>query len=185
MAEDLIPVELKVNGNTVSSQVPARQSLLRFLRDELGLMGTKDGCSNGHCGACSVIIDGKLTRSCLVKVIRLEGANILTIEGLAASGELDPIQQAFIDAGAVQCGFCTAGMILSAKALLDANPDPDVAAIKKHLTQNRNLCRCTGYINKWLQNAGPARRGMSKYHRRQSRSIPSWIMWPGRSSPVS
>jgi aldehyde oxidoreductase len=165
MTEDLVPVELMVNGNAVSAQVPARQSLLRFLRDELGLMGTKDGCSNGHCGACSVIIDGKLTRSCLVKVIRLEGANILTIEGLAASGELDPIQQAFIDAGAVQCGFCTAGMILSTKALLDANPDPDVAEIKKHLTQNRNLCRCTGYVNiiKAVQMAAERRAGKSHH----------------------
>ena len=146
MTEDQIPVELKVNGKPVSVKVPAKQSLLRFLRDDLGLMGTKDGCSNGHCGACSVIIDGKLTRSCLVKVNRLDGAEILTIEGLAANGELDPIQQAFIDAGAVQCGFCTAGMIMATKALLDSNPDPTIPDIKKAFTQNRNLCRCTGYV---------------------------------------
>ena len=147
MADDLVQVELTVNGKLIKANVPPKQSLLRFLRDDLDLMGTKDGCSNGHCGACSVIIDGKLTRSCLVKVIRLEGSKIETIEGLAANGSLDPIQQAFIDAGAVQCGFCTAGMIMSTKALLDVNPNPGVDEIKKHLTQNRNLCRCTGYVN--------------------------------------
>ena len=146
MNEDLIPIEFSVNGKIVQARVTPKQSLLRYLRDELGLMGTKDGCSNGHCGACSVIIDGKVTRSCLVRVNRLEGAKVETIEGLAANGTLDPIQQSFIDAGAIQCGFCTPGMIMSAKALLDANPNPDAAEIKKHLTLNRNICRCTGYV---------------------------------------
>ncbi len=145
--EDLIPIEFSVNGKTIQARVTAKQSLLRYLRDELGLMGTKDGCSNGHCGACSVIIDGKVTRSCLVRVSRLEGAKVETIEGLAEDGTLDPIQQSFIDAGAIQCGFCTPGMIMSTKALLDANPNPEEEEIKKHLTQNRNLCRCTGYVN--------------------------------------
>lgn len=162
-AEDLIPIELTINGNPITSQVSAKQSLLRYLRDDLGLMGTKDGCSNGHCGACSVIIDGKLTRSCLVKVSRLDGARIETIEGLITNGNLDPIQQAFIDAGAVQCGFCTAGMIMCTKALLDANPNPSVPEIKKALTQNRNLCRCTGYVNiiKAIQLAAMRRAGTS------------------------
>ncbi|MGA9398257.1 MAG: molybdopterin cofactor-binding domain-containing protein, partial [Anaerolineaceae bacterium] len=165
MTEDMIPVEMKVNGKPVSAQVPAKQSLLRYLRDDLGLAGTKDGCSNGHCGACSVIIDGKLTRSCLIKVNRLDGAEILTIEGLAANGELDPIQQAFIDAGAIQCGFCTAGMIMCTKALLDANPNPSVPEIKKALTQNHNLCRCTGYVNviKAIQLAAERRAGTSHH----------------------
>jgi aldehyde oxidoreductase len=163
--EDLIPIELIVNAEPVKVNVTAKKSLLRFLRDDMGLMGTKDGCSNGHCGACSVIIDGKLTRSCLVKMIRLEGAKIETIEGLSANGSLDQIQQAFVDAGAVQCGFCTPGMIMSTKALLDANPDPNPAEIKKHLTQNRNLCRCTGYVNiiKAVQLAAERRLGKSKH----------------------
>lgn len=146
LSEDLIPIEMTVNGKPVSVQVSAKQSLLRFLRDNLGLMGTKDGCSNGHCGACSVIIDGKLTRSCLVKVNRLDGASIETIEGLVANGSLHPIQQAFIDTGAVQCGFCTPGMIMASKAILDANPNPTLEDVKKVLSQNRNTCRCTGYI---------------------------------------
>lgn len=160
---DLIPVELTVNGKEIKAKVPSGKTLLRYLRDDMGLMGTKDGCSNGHCGACSVIIDGKLTRSCLVKVIRLDGAKIETIEGLAADGSLDPIQQAFIDAGAVQCGFCTAGMIMSTKALLDSNPNPTTDEIKRHLTQNRNLCRCTGYVNivKAVQLAAERRSGKS------------------------
>jgi aerobic-type carbon monoxide dehydrogenase small subunit (CoxS/CutS family) len=163
--EDLIPIEFVVNGIPVKAKVSAKLSLLRFLRDEMGLMGTKDGCSNGHCGACSVIIDGKLTRSCLVKMIRLEGAKIETIEGLTANGSLDPIQQAYIDAGAVQCGFCTPGMIMSTKALLDANSNPTTKDIKKHLTQNRNLCRCTGYVNiiKAVQLAAERRAGKSKH----------------------
>jgi aldehyde oxidoreductase len=160
---DISPVEMTVNGKEVKAKVTSSKTLLRYLRDDMGLMGTKDGCSNGHCGACSVIIDGKLTRSCLVKVIRLEGAKIETIEGLAADGNLDPIQQAFIDAGAVQCGFCTAGMIMSTKALLDTNPSPTTDEIKKHLTQNRNLCRCTGYVNivKAVQLAAERRSGKS------------------------
>ncbi|MBN2257345.1 MAG: molybdopterin-dependent oxidoreductase [Anaerolineaceae bacterium] len=178
MSDNLIPIELTVNGKPVKAEVTAKQSLLRFLRDDLGLMGTKDGCSDGHCGACSVIIDGKLTRSCLVKVNRLDGANIITIEGLAISGELDPIQQAFIDAGAIQCGFCTAGMIMSAKALLDANPEPSVNDIKKALAQNRNLCRCTGYVNiiKAIQLAAERRAGKSKHQGPPAGAMPQHAM---------
>jgi aldehyde oxidoreductase len=163
--DDLIAIDFSVNSKQVKANVSGKTTLLRYLRDELGLMGTKDGCSNGHCGACSVIIDGKLTRACLIKVSRLEGAQIETIESLKTNGEYDPIQQAFIDAGAVQCGFCTPGMIMSTKALLDANPQPTVAEIKKHLTQNRNLCRCTGYANiiKAVQLAGGRRSGTSKH----------------------
>jgi aldehyde oxidoreductase len=172
--ENLIPIEFGVNGKTIQARVDPRQSLLRFLRDELGLMGTKDGCSNGHCGACSVIIDGKLTRSCLIKVSRLQGSNIETIEGLSAGGSLDLIQQAFIDAGAVQCGFCTPGMIMSTKALLDSNPNPEAAEIKKHFTQNRNICRCTGYVNiiKAVRLAAERRAGKSIHEALQPGILP-------------
>jgi CO/xanthine dehydrogenase Mo-binding subunit/aerobic-type carbon monoxide dehydrogenase small subunit (CoxS/CutS family) len=143
---DEISIHLTVNGNAVSSSVPSNLSLMRFLRDELGLTGTKNGCNTGHCGACTVIVDGKATRACLVRTSKLNGARIQTIEGLAQNGNLHPIQLAFIEHGAVQCGFCTPGMIMATKALLDAKPHPTHAEIKKALTQNNNLCRCTGYV---------------------------------------
>jgi aldehyde oxidoreductase len=145
MAE-LLDVVFRVNGHEVKVKALPEASLLRFLRDELGLLGIKDGCSSGHCGACTVIIDGKATRSCLVRMKKANGAEITTIEGLSKDGHLHPIQQAFIDHGAVQCGFCTPGMIMTAKALLDENPSPSAEQIKDRLTKNRNLCRCTGYI---------------------------------------
>lgn len=143
---DEISIHLTVNGNAVSSSVPSNLSLMRFLRDELGLTGTKNGCNTGHCGACTVIVDGKARRACLVRMSKINGARIQTIEELAQNGNLHPIQQAFIEHGAVQCGFCTPGMIMATKALLDANPHPTRAEIKKALTQNNNLCRCTGYV---------------------------------------
>ena len=121
-------------------------TVLRFLRDRMGLLGVKDGCSTGHCGACMVLVDGKATRACLVKMAKLDQRRVETIEGLAKDGVLHPIQQAFIESGAVQCGFCTPGMIMTAKALLDANLHPTRDEIKKALSQNRNLCRCTGYV---------------------------------------
>ena len=139
-------IHLTINGNELSVQAPPDWRLLRFLRDELRLTGTKNGCDSGHCGACSVIVDGKVKRACLVKISKLNGARIQTIEGLAQNGNLHPIQSAFIEHGAVQCGFCTPGMIMTTKALLDANPHPTRAEIKKALTQNNNLCRCTGYV---------------------------------------
>jgi aldehyde oxidoreductase len=121
---------------------------MSFLRDRLGLKGTKNGCSSGHCGACTVVLDGKAVRSCLIKMGSpgVAGASVQTVEGLESNGRLHPLQAAFIEKGAVQCGFCTPGMLMTAKALLDANPDPTDRDIKKALTQNRNLCRCTGYI---------------------------------------
>lgn len=143
---DAVSVQLNVNSRDVSAQVPANLTLMRFLRDQLGLTGTKDGCSSGHCGACTVILNGKATRSCLVRMSKVNGARVETIEGLAKDGLLHPIQQAFIAHGAVQCGFCTPGMVMTAKALLDANPRPRSDEIKSALTQNRNLCRCTGYV---------------------------------------
>ena len=145
---DTIPVEFTLNGQPVRAQVPPEMSLLRFLRDELHLIGTKNGCSTGHCGACTVILNGKAVRSCLVRMSapRMAGARVETIEGLASDGKLHPLQAAFIEHGAIQCGFCTPGILMAAKALLDENPQPTEAEIKAALTRNRNLCRCTGYV---------------------------------------
>ncbi|MGI9861687.1 (2Fe-2S)-binding protein [Moorella naiadis] len=135
---------LKVNGQEYRVEAPADITLLELLREYLGLTGTKEGCGKGECGACTVLLDGQAVNSCLIPAAKAEGAEVLTIEGLAApDGKLDPIQEAFITEGAVQCGFCTPGMILSAKVLLDSNPHPDREAIKVALAGN--LCRCTGY----------------------------------------
>lgn len=151
MAEDKVPIpitiDFTVNGQAIHTTVPDNMLLLRFLRDELRLTGAKNGCASGHCGACTVIINGKNTRSCLVKMSKVAGADILTIEGLAQNGRLHPIQQAFIQTGATQCGFCTTGMILSTKALLDQNPEPTLEEVKTHLAKNNNICRCTGYLD--------------------------------------
>ena len=128
MTEDitvkLIPVKFKLNGQEVSAEVPENQMLLRFLRDDLKKTGTKNGCSTGHCGACTVLINGKAQRACLVKMPRVAGTEVETIEHLTANGSLHPLQRAFMYAGAVQCGFCTPGMIMSAKGLLNENPQP-------------------------------------------------------------
>ncbi len=117
-----------------------------FLRDDLKMTGTKNGCSTGHCGACTVLINGKAQRACLVKMPRVAGTEVETIEHLTANGSLHPLQRAFMHAGAVQCGFCTPGMIMSAKGLLNENPNPSAEEIKTHLTKNKNHCRCTGYV---------------------------------------
>ena len=117
--------------------------LLDVLRDEFGLTGAKEGCGKGECGACSVLLDGKVVNSCLVLVSQVDGRDVVTIEGLEQDGVLDPVQQAFIDEGAVQCGFCIPGMVLSAKALLTENAQPTEEEIKQGLSGN--LCRCTGY----------------------------------------
>lgn len=146
LEDSRINICFQLNGDTVRATISPKITLLRFLRDQLKLTGTKDGCSTGHCGACTVIMNGKATRACLTKMEKVDGAVIETIEGLAKNGNLHPIQQAFAETGAVQCGFCTPGMILSAKALLDSNPSPTIDEIKNHLTQNKNLCRCTGYL---------------------------------------
>ena len=144
---DTIDVQLTINGQEVRAQVSPDLSLMRFLRDQMGLTGAKDGCATGQCGACTVIVNGKATRSCLARMSKVEGAQVETIEGLAQDGYLHPIQESFVEHGAAQCGFCTPGMIMSAKALLDANPTPTADEIKKALTQNSNLCRCTGYVS--------------------------------------
>ncbi len=137
-------VNVKVNGQSHTLVVNANTTLLDMLRKNLGLTGTKKGCELGDCGSCTVIIDGKTVNSCLVLAVEASGKEILTIEGLAEGNELHPLQRAFIDYGAIQCGYCTPGMILSAKALLDRNSSPSEEEIKAAI--GGNLCRCTGYI---------------------------------------
>jgi len=136
-------LNITVNGNEVDVAVTPNTTLLEILRDDLGFTGVKEGCSEGVCGACTVLMDGVPIRSCLTLALEAEGASITTIEGLAFEGRLHPVQQAFITQGAVQCGFCTPGMILSSKALLDRSPHPTDEEIKTALAGN--LCRCTGY----------------------------------------
>jgi len=138
-------IALKVNGESHEVAVEPRMTLLEVLRDMVGLTGTKNGCSLGNCGSCTVLVNGKPVASCLVLAVEAQGKEVMTIEGLAQNGELHPMQQAFIDHGALQCGFCTPGMILSAKALLDENPDPTEDEVKEAISGN--LCRCTGYTD--------------------------------------
>ncbi len=134
----------RVNGREYDVIIEPHMLLIDVLRDQLGFTGTKYACGAGDCGACTVLIDGKPCFSCLTLAVTAKGKSIVTIEGVADGNELDPLQQAFVDRGAVQCGFCTPGMILSAKALLDENPDPSREDIKLALAGN--LCRCTGYV---------------------------------------
>jgi carbon-monoxide dehydrogenase small subunit len=152
-------ITLTVNGETVEAAVEPNRTLLQLLREDLGLTGTKHGCGLGDCGACTVIMDGKPVNSCLVLAVQSNGREILTIEGLAENGELHPLQQAFVDQGGIQCGFCTPGMILSAKALLDEKPKPTELEIRTAISGN--LCRCTGYqkIVQAIQAASEGRQG--------------------------
>jgi len=140
-----IAITLNINGKDYSLDVKPNEILLNVLRDRLGLMGTKYGCGIGECGACTVLLEGRAILSCQTLAFTVDGKKITTIEGLEQDGELHPLQQAFIDEGAVQCGYCTPGMILSAKALLDVQPDPSNQEIKQAI--RGNLCRCTGYTN--------------------------------------
>lgn len=133
---------VKVNGTYYIREVDSGMRLIDFLREELKLKGTKEGCGEGECGACTVIMNKRTVNSCLIYAAAVDGAEIITIEGISGE-ELDPIQKAFIDAGAVQCGYCTPGMVLSAKSLLDRNPDADEEEIREGISGN--LCRCTGY----------------------------------------
>ena len=137
-------IELRVNGQTYEVEAQPWRTLLEVLRDQLNLTGTKQSCAEGHCGACTVIVDGQAVNSCLMLAFEAQGKDILTIEGLSEGGQLHPIQEAFVTHGAVQCGFCSPGMIMAAKAFLDQNPDPSEAEIKKAISGH--LCRCTGYV---------------------------------------
>ena len=137
-------VRLIVNDRSYEVTVSSNTTLLELIRDELGLMGTKKACNQGECGSCTVLVDGKPVNSCLVLAVEAEGKNILTIEGLMKDGKLHPLQESFIKHEGFQCGFCTPGMILTAKALLDENPHPSDSEIKKAISGN--LCRCTGYV---------------------------------------
>ena len=138
-----VHVTTRVNGEEIDFLCESRQSLLEVLRDELGLTGTKEGCNNGNCGACNVILDGRLVNSCCVLGVEIQGKEVLTIEGLAQAGHLHPLQQSFLEEAALQCGICTPGFIIAAKALLDREPDADEHRIRYWLAGN--LCRCTGY----------------------------------------
>jgi carbon-monoxide dehydrogenase small subunit len=136
-------VKLTVNGKAYEVDVQPQDTLLNVIREKLGLTGTKEGCGLGECGACTVIMNGKTVNSCLVLAIEADGKQITTIEGLAEGDKLHPLQQAFIDQGGLQCGFCTPGMIISAKVLLDENPNPSEDEIRRGIAGN--FCRCTGY----------------------------------------
>ena len=136
-------IKLRVNGTTERATVPSNMTLLTMLREVLVLTGTKNGCAAGECGACTVLLNGEPVNSCMVLAVEADGAEIVTVEGLAHDNKLDKIQQAFVDLTGVQCGFCTPGMLISARALLDRDPHPSEDAIKDAL--RGNLCRCTGY----------------------------------------
>jgi carbon-monoxide dehydrogenase small subunit len=135
---------MRVNGEDVSIHIEPDALLLDVLRDQLALMGTKEACGQGECGACTVLLDGEPVTSCLVPALKAQGREVVTVEGLASGQELHPLQKAFVEHGAVQCGYCTPGMLMSAKALLDTNPHPTDQEIKEAISGN--LCRCTGYV---------------------------------------
>jgi carbon-monoxide dehydrogenase small subunit len=137
-------LKLHVNGEEFEVLTQVHKTLLEVLREDLGLTGTKRGCDLGTCGACTVLIEGKPFLSCLTLAVDVQGKKIATIEGLAQEGELHPLQKAFVEKGAIQCGFCTPGMILTSKAFLDENPHPSEGEVKKAISGN--LCRCTGYV---------------------------------------
>ena len=137
-------VSLTINGEYEMVSVPSQMTLLQMLREELVLTGTKNGCAAGECGACTVLVNGEAVNSCLMLAVECDGAEITTVEGLARDSRLDPVQQAIIEAGGVQCGFCTPGVLISAKALLDRNSQPTETEIRAALVGN--LCRCTGYV---------------------------------------
>ena len=137
-------ISVKINGETEQVDVPSNMTLLQMLRDKLALTGTKNGCNAGECGACTVLLTGEAVNSCMLLAVECDGAEIVTVEGLIQDGVLDPVQQAVIDHGGVQCGFCTPGILISSRALLDRNPDPTDDDIREALVGN--LCRCTGYL---------------------------------------
>ena len=137
-------ITLTINGEVEIVDVPAHWTLLQMLREKMALTGTKNGCAGGECGACTVLMNGEPVNSCMVLGVECDGAEIVTVEGLAQDGKLDPVQEAIKDAGGVQCGFCTPGILISSRALLDRNPNPTEEEIMESLVGN--LCRCTGYV---------------------------------------
>ncbi len=138
-----VPIKLEVNGENHEREVEPRMTLLDFIRNELNLTGTKEGCGEGDCGACTVVVDGSAVNACLMLAVEADRKEVLTIEGVADGDNLHPLQQAFIENGAIQCGFCTPGMILSAKTFLENNPRPTEQEVRVAIAGN--LCRCTGY----------------------------------------
>lgn len=137
-------INVTINGGLEQVVVPSNMTLMRMLRESLSLTGTKNGCSAGECGACTVLLNGEPVNSCMVLAVECDGASIITVEGLADDMRLDPIQEAMIQEGGVQCGFCTPGILMSSRALLDRNPNPSEDEIQQALVGN--LCRCTGYV---------------------------------------
>jgi len=153
-------IQLTVNGEEYEVVAAPNQTLLEVLRDELYLTGTKEGCGEGACGTCTVLLDGKPVRSCLTLAVEVQGREVTTIEGLAPMGELHPVQKAFVEYGAIQCGFCSPGMILTTKALLDENPSPTEQEARQAISGN--VCRCTGYakiVEAMLKAAGMVQGG--------------------------
>jgi aerobic carbon-monoxide dehydrogenase small subunit len=138
-------ITVEVNGTSYEREVEARRLLIHFLRDDLDLTGSHVGCDTGNCGACSVLVDGVLLKSCMLLAVQADGTSIRTVEGLGSDGELDALQQAFSDYHALQCGYCTPGMLMSATALLEQNPRPHEEEIRRAI--QGNICRCTGYVN--------------------------------------
>jgi carbon-monoxide dehydrogenase small subunit len=139
-----VPIEVVVNGQAHRMEVPARRLLADFIRDDLFLTGTKRGCETGVCGACSVLVDGEVVKSCLSLAVQAEGHEITTVEGLSVDGELHPVQQAFMDNGGFQCGYCTPGFLMASIAILNETPSPTEEQVRAGLSGN--LCRCTGYV---------------------------------------
>lgn len=152
-------IHFMLNGQYVELEVKPWRTLLEMIREDLKLTGTKEGCGHGECGSCTVMIGGQTVNSCLVPALEADGQDLLTIEGLSEGGKLDPIQEAFVEHSGMQCGFCTPGMILSAKALLDRNPDPGDAEIREAMAGN--FCRCTGYT-KIVESISAAARALRK-----------------------
>jgi aerobic-type carbon monoxide dehydrogenase small subunit (CoxS/CutS family) len=138
-------ISVEINGEQVEQEVPARRLLVHFLRDDLSLTGTHVGCDTGNCGACTVLLGGEAVKSCMLLAVQVDGARITTVEGLAPDGELTALQRAFNEHHALQCGYCTPGMLMSATALLERNPRPSEEDVR--LALQGNICRCTGYVN--------------------------------------
>jgi aerobic-type carbon monoxide dehydrogenase small subunit (CoxS/CutS family) len=138
-------IAVEINGERIEREVPARRLLVHFIRDDLGLTGTHVGCDTGNCGACTVHVDGQAVKSCMLLAVQADGASVLTVEGLAPDGEPNALQQSFSSHHALQCGYCTPGMLMSATALLERNPHPSEEDVRYAL--QGNICRCTGYVN--------------------------------------